>query len=60
MRESNLRCSCGEELFASENMHHTYYICPACNAFYGVKGTDHYFHCDEIDLKTGKIYPYEE
>jgi len=54
-RESNLRCKCGEPLFATENMRHTYYICLNCRNVYAVKGTDHYMHVDEIDSKTGKI-----
>jgi len=24
-----------------------------------VKGQEHYFHVDEIDLETGRIYPLE-
>ncbi len=57
-RESNLRCKCGEPLFATDScLKHTYYICIRCRNVYAVKGTDHYMHVDEIDLKTGKIFP---
>lgn len=48
-------------MVATENLHHTYYICLQCdNHLYAVRGTDHWFKCDEIDIKTGQIYPYDE
>jgi hypothetical protein len=61
--ETNFHCPvCGAELYATENMHHTYYVCisPVCNdRVYAVRGTDHYMHVDEIDLKTGQHYEYD-
>ena len=61
-RETNRKCPiCGEELHATENLSHTYYLCisPKCkDKIFAIRGIDHYFKCDEIDLKTGKYYPY--
>ena len=59
-RESNLHCKCGGELFATDCLTHVYYICKICNKVHAIKGTEHFFHCPEIDLKTGKIYPYQK
>jgi hypothetical protein len=64
-RESNLRCpDCGEPLTATESMllRHTYYICISSKCkdkVFAIRGTDHYFKCDEIDIKTGKVYRYK-
>ena len=60
MLESNYRCKCGEPLYRSDSLHHTIYHCLECNEFYAVKGQDHYWVVDEIDLATGKIIPMEQ
>ena len=61
--ETNHRCPvCGSELYATENMHHTYYVCisSVCrDRVFAIRGTDHYMHVDEIDLKTGDHYEYD-
>jgi hypothetical protein len=49
----------GELTPTSDILHHTYFTCENCREIYAVKGQDHWFHVDEIDLETGEIYPYE-
>ena len=59
--ETNIKCpKCGEEMFKCENLRHIYYVCPNCRELLAVKGQEHYFHCDEIDVIIGKIIPYKE
>jgi len=62
-RESNLRCpDCGEPLTATENLRHTYYLCNSSKCrdkIFAIKGTGHFFKCDEIDIKTGEVTRYE-
>ena len=61
MSESNFRCKCGEPLYAADGgFHHRVYHCLACNEFYVVKGEDHYWLVDEIDMATGQIIPMEQ
>jgi hypothetical protein len=61
MSESNFRCKCGEPLYKNDDiLHHTIYHCLACNEFYVVKGQDHYWLVDEIDIATGQIIPMEQ
>jgi hypothetical protein len=60
MSESNFRCRCGEPLYQAEGMHHRVYHCLSCNEFFCIKGEDHYWLVDEIDLTTGQIIPMEQ
>lgn len=61
--ETNFHCPiCGSELYATENMGHTYFVCISSKCrdqVFAVRGTDHYMHVDEIDLKTGEYYPWD-
>jgi hypothetical protein len=61
-RESNLRCpDCGEILIATEELIHIFYICissKCSDKIFAVKGSGHYFKCDEIDILTGKVIRY--
>jgi hypothetical protein len=41
-------------------MNHRVYHCLVCNEFFCVKGEDHYWRVDEIDLATGQIIPVEQ
>ena len=60
MTESNFRCRCGEPLYLGDSMHHRVYHCLVCNEFFCVKGENHYWRVDELDLETGQIIPVEQ
>lgn len=61
--ETNHHCPiCGAELYATDNMGHTYYACVSsvCNdKIFAVRGSGHFMHIDEIDLKTGEYWPWD-